>query len=121
MVREWFPAPSPTAPMSSHPCAAIVLRRTRYSESSLIVVAFTREHGRIDALAKGCRRERSPMRGHLDLFSREELLVFERERSGLDLVVESSVSEEYMALRTRPAAFAAACLAGELLCARCMV
>ena len=36
--------------------AAIVLRATAYSETSLIVTAFTARHGRIGLMAKGARR-----------------------------------------------------------------
>ncbi len=104
-----------------HCCEGVVLRRMPFSESSLIVVLFSREFGRIDALAKGCRRERSVMRGHLDLFSVEEALVYERTRGGLDLVTETQVAEEFVRLRQDPVRFVAACVAGEILQAACMV
>jgi DNA repair protein RecO (recombination protein O) len=101
-------------------CDAIVLRRTRFSETSLVVVALSREAGRVEALARGCRRERSPLRGHLDLFNREEMLLYERSRTGLDLLAESAICEEFMALRTRAEAFAVASLGAEILLAACM-
>lgn len=40
-----------------------VLRTTPYSESSLIVDMFTRNHGRINLLAKGARQKKSRFRG----------------------------------------------------------
>jgi len=94
---------------------AIILRRSRFGESSLVVTLFTRDRGRVDALAKGCRRPKSPMLGHLDLFNREEALLYERPRGGLAILAESAILGEVMALRTRPAAFAVAALAGEFL------
>jgi len=103
-----------------HRCESIVLRRTRFSESSLVVVLFTREFGRVDALAKGCRRPASPMRGHLDLFSVEDALIYERARGGLDLVTETQVIEEYMVLRRSAVSLAAASVVGEMLLYGCM-
>ena len=46
-----------------------VLRTTPFSESSLIVDAFSRSFGRINLLAKGARRAKSRLRGKLRPFS----------------------------------------------------
>ncbi|MCC8109436.1 MAG: recombination protein O N-terminal domain-containing protein [Planctomycetes bacterium] len=51
---------------------AIILRNRRFSESSLVATLLSRDHGRVDVLAKGCRREKSPMFGHLDLYQKEQ-------------------------------------------------
>src|SRR5436309_14070060 len=42
-----------------------VLHTYAYKETSLIVEAFTRRHGRVALLARGARRPRSAMRGVL--------------------------------------------------------
>lgn len=47
---------------------AFVLIRRPYSESSLIVEAFSRDYGRVALLAKGARRLKSPYRGLLQSF-----------------------------------------------------
>lgn len=44
---------------------AFILHTRPYSESSLIVDAFTREHGRVPLVARGARRPRSALRGVL--------------------------------------------------------
>ena len=44
---------------------AFVLHSYPYSETSLIVDAFTREHGRLPLMARGARRPRSALRGVL--------------------------------------------------------
>ncbi len=100
---------------------AVILRRTRYSESSLIVVAFSREQGRVDLLARGCRRPKSPMHGRLELFNREELLLRPRARTSLDLLLATDIIAEPPVLRREPAAFAAASLLGEVVLSGCMV
>ncbi len=47
---------------------AYVLHRHPYSESSLILELFTREHGNLPVLAKGAKRPNSALRGTLMLF-----------------------------------------------------
>ena len=47
-----------------------VLHLYPYSETSLIVESFTREHGRVPLLAKGAKRPRSALRGVLMQFQR---------------------------------------------------
>ena len=51
-----------------HRTPAILLRRTRLTESSLIVTWITPEHGRIKTVAKGALRPKSRLAGVLDLF-----------------------------------------------------
>lgn len=52
---------------------ALVLRRTRYGESSLVVQVLAREHGRVHLLAKGAYRATSAYCGVLDVFDELEL------------------------------------------------
>lgn len=47
-----------------------VLHMYPYSESSLIIESFTRDHGRVPLLAKGAKRPRSALRGVLMQFQR---------------------------------------------------
>jgi DNA repair protein RecO (recombination protein O) len=50
-----------------------VLHTYPYSETSLIVETFTREHGRVPLMAKGAKRPRSALRGALMQFQPVEL------------------------------------------------
>jgi DNA repair protein RecO (recombination protein O) len=61
------------APRSHEDQPGYVLHTYPYSETSLIVEAFTREHGRVPLLAKGAKRPRSAMRGVLMQFQRISL------------------------------------------------
>ena len=45
--------------MRVHGQAAFVLHHRAYGETSMLVELFTREHGRIGAIAKGARRPRA--------------------------------------------------------------
>lgn len=87
---------------------AIVLRHRKYSESSLVATLLGRESGRLDVLAKGCRRDKSPLFGHLDLYQKEHVLVLTRSQASLDLLTEAAFVDEHVGLRFFPPAFAAA-------------
>lgn len=52
---------------------AVVLHRRAWRDTSLIVEAFSREHGRIGAIAKGARRGKSRWRGLLEPLSAVDL------------------------------------------------
>jgi recombinational DNA repair protein (RecF pathway) len=93
---------------------AIILRTRRFSESSLVATLLGRESGRLDVLAKGCRREKSPMYGHLDLYQKEHVLVLRRTQASLDLLTEAAFVDEHVGLRFSPPAFAAAGLLADL-------
>lgn len=92
----------------------IVLRARRFSESSVVAVLLSREYGRLDVLAKGARREKGPLFGHLDLYQKEEALIFRRPQAGLDLLTEAAFVDEHVGLRFFPPAFAAAGLLADL-------
>ncbi|MCC8179594.1 MAG: recombination protein O N-terminal domain-containing protein [Planctomycetes bacterium] len=94
--------------MSAIRTEAIVLQNRNFSETSLIATLLSRDHGRLDILAKGARRDKSPLFGHLDLYSREEVLVLPRPSASLDLLTEAAFVDEHAGLRFYPLAFAGA-------------
>lgn len=47
---------------------AFVLHTIQFKNSSQIVKLLTRQHGRVDAVAKGSRGQKSPFKGHLQPF-----------------------------------------------------
>ncbi|MFN3884421.1 MAG: DNA repair protein RecO, partial [Rhodocyclaceae bacterium] len=53
--------------------AAFLLHSYPFSETSLILEVFAREHGRLALLARGARRPRSSLRGILHAFQPLEL------------------------------------------------
>lgn len=100
-------------------CEALILRRVKYSETSLIVTLFTREFGRVDALAKGARRPKSNLCGHFDFLAHEEITLFRRARSGLDLITAAAGFSDFPQLRQSPARFAAASIIAEIILVAC--
>lgn len=77
---------------------AIVLRRHDLGETDLILTMFTRDHGKIRAVAKAARKPGSKKAGHVELFTQVDLLIA-RGRS-LDVVSQVEMVEPYAALRT---------------------
>lgn len=78
----------------------IILRTRPLTETSLIVQWLSPEHGRIDTVAKGARRNKSPFRGKLDLFFEAAFTFVPSRRSELHTLREAGVLDTHPALRT---------------------
>ncbi len=92
---------------------AFVLRRVRWSESSLILTLYSLDHGRMSGMAKGALRPKSPFYGRLEQFSLVRVGYSRREGRELDTVTDVDVLQHYEPLRSDPLAFAHACLFAE--------
>jgi DNA repair protein RecO (recombination protein O) len=93
---------------------AIVARGTDWSETSRITTLFTREFGKVRALAKGGRRLKSNFDVAFDLLTVCEV-VFIRKSSGLELLTEARMHEQFPALRRNLPALYAGYYVAELL------
>jgi DNA repair protein RecO (recombination protein O) len=78
----------------------IVLRRARYSDTSLIVTWLTDSHGRLKTMAKGALRQKSPFAGKLDLFFHCDLMVSLSRKSDLHILREVSIHATFDRIRT---------------------
>ena len=67
---------------------AVILRTYDFGESSVVVVALTREHGKVKLLAKGAKRQKSQFFGHLRTGNLVEVVFYFREQRGLQLLKE---------------------------------
>ena len=77
---------------------AIVLRRADYRENDRMITLFSPTLGRIDALCRGCRRQKSPLMAASELFCAGEYVLYaSRERT---TVVSCQVTDTYYALRS---------------------
>ncbi|MHB8899734.1 MAG: DNA repair protein RecO [Thermoguttaceae bacterium] len=81
--------------MSSEKATAIVLRTIDFSESSLIVTLFTREFGKIGALAKGAKRLKSPFDSALDLLALCRIVFLRKSSEALDLLTEAKLLRRF--------------------------
>jgi DNA repair protein RecO (recombination protein O) len=76
---------------------AIILRRTDFGEADRLLTLYSREAGKIRAIAKGARKPQSRKTGHVELFMRTRFL-FARGRD-LNIITQAEMVEAYPALR----------------------
>lgn len=78
--------------------SALVLRHADYADYDRMVTLFSPEYGRIDAVARGCRRSKSPLVNAVEPFvSGEFQLYFRRERFTIE---QCQIKESFYELRT---------------------
>ena len=81
--------------MSTEKATAIVLRTIEFSETSLVVTLFTREFGKIGALAKGARRLKGPFESALDLLTLCRIVFLHKSSDALDLLTEAKLVRRF--------------------------
>ena len=64
----------------------IILRRQEIRETSLILITFTRDLGKIHGLVKGVRGSRAAVPWYLEPMTLQSLIVYERRRSTMALI-----------------------------------
>lgn len=87
---------------------AVCLRVRDFKESSKLVVLFTRDHGRISAVAHGARRPKSKFGAALDLLARSRVIYYWRENRDLFTLSDAELVSAYTRLACDPARFLAA-------------
>ena len=101
--------------MAAEKALALVVRGTDWSETSRITTLFTREFGKVRALAKGGRRLKSNFDVAFDLLSVCDVLFLRKAHGGLDLLTEARLVERFPALRRDLDALYAGYYVAELL------
>jgi len=86
---------------------AVVLRSIRYAEADRVLHLYSREHGRLNAIAKGSRRPRSRFGGRLEPFFRLDLVLY-RGRGELATVTAAHTVAAHPSLRESGPALGAA-------------
>ncbi|MEW4451892.1 DNA repair protein RecO [Bremerella sp. JC817] len=81
--------------MSAEKTLAIVIRTVDFSETSGIITLFTEEFGKISALAKGCKRPKSPFESGLDLLTVSRIVFLHKKSDSLDLLTEAKVERRF--------------------------
>jgi DNA repair protein RecO (recombination protein O) len=85
--------------MSLERAQALVIRGYDFSETSRVAVLWTREFGRVGALAKGGRRLKSAFESSLDLLNVCDIVLLRKASGALDLLTEAKVRERFPRLR----------------------
>jgi len=79
--------------------AAILLRKRKLSDTSLIISWCTESLGCIQTAAKGARRARSPFAGKLDLFFEAEIQIARSRKSNLHSLTEVALKNPFPGIR----------------------
>lgn len=93
---------------------AILLRRSRFGETSLVLVWLSPDHGKIRTAARGAGRSDSKLRGRVDLFYHAEIHFAPGRRSDLHGLREVKLLETWDGLRGDYARLLAASYFAEL-------
>ena len=78
---------------------AILLRRRKFSDTSLIVSWCTESFGCIQTIARGARRPKSPFAGKLDLFFEAEISIVRSRKSDLHTLTEVMLKNPFARIR----------------------
>ena len=89
--------------MAAEKARAIVIRTFPFGESSCVVTLFTREYGKLRALAKGAWRPKSGFDAALDLLSICQVLVLRKSTDALDLLTEACLEHRFRVGRSQAA------------------
>jgi DNA repair protein RecO (recombination protein O) len=101
--------------MAAEKALALVVRGTDWSETSRITTLFTREFGKVRALAKGGRRLKSNFDVAFDLLTVCRIVFLRKASGGLDLITEARMEERFPILRENLSALYAGYYIAELL------
>jgi DNA repair protein RecO (recombination protein O) len=76
---------------------AIILRRSDFGEADRLLTLYSRELGKMKAIAKGARKPQSRKTGHVELFMRSNFLI--AKGRDLDIITQAEIVEAYAPLR----------------------
>jgi DNA repair protein RecO (recombination protein O) len=76
---------------------AVIIRKTKLGEADRILTLYTRDHGKIEVFAKGIRRPKSKLAGHLELLTYS--LIRLAQGRNLDTVTGSQTIEAFLPLK----------------------
>jgi len=78
---------------------AIILRRIEHSETSLICTFYTRNYGKLTAIAKGARRPKSQFAGLLDLMNYLHIVVHVKETRNVQTLSSAEYQRPFLRIQ----------------------
>ncbi|GAW93429.1 DNA repair protein RecO [Calderihabitans maritimus] len=99
--------------MRLYKAEGVVIRGRDYGEADRIITLYSRQHGKVDAIAKGVRKPKSRMRGGVQLFTFSSFLLYPGRT--LDTVTQCEIIEPFTLLREDLTRFAYASYLVELV------
>lgn len=83
--------------MKSYKTEAVILKRTSLGEADRIITLFSRDYGKITAVAKGVRKITSKRSAHLELFTHIRVQLVEWKT--MDIITEVAPQQTFPSLR----------------------
>jgi DNA repair protein RecO len=80
--------------MNRYTTQGIVLARTNYAEADRILTFLTPDHGKVQAIAKGVRKQKSKLAGGIELFSISHLTLLVG-RSDINTLMSTRLDKHY--------------------------
>ncbi len=102
--------------MYSHKTEGIVLRSRQFREADKIITLYTKEFGKLDAIAKGARRMKSKFVSSLEPFTHLELMIHQRHVDRLAIITGFDIISSNGELRRYLDVYTAANYIGEIIC-----
>lgn len=93
----------------------LCLRVFEFRETSQVVWLYTRESGKVHAIAKGAKRPRSKFHGAFDLLGLYDTVRVVKPAGLLDILTEAELVADFRRVRGDPDLFALGCYALELV------
>src|SRR5438034_4098060 len=92
---------------------AIIIRRSDLGEADKILTIFTPNFGKLRVVARGVRKVTSRLAGHVELFTRSQMLL--AKGRNLDIVTQSETIDAFRLLHENLSLIARASYAAEML------
>jgi DNA repair protein RecO (recombination protein O) len=83
--------------MSTYKTEGIIIKRNNFLESSLILDIYTKDYGKVEAVARSARKAKGKLKGHLEPFLYIDLIL--AECRNIDTITSSSAIESFSNLR----------------------
>lgn len=99
--------------MKDYKTQGIIIRVRDYQEADRIITIFSRDHGKIQAIAKGCRKQKSQKRGIIQLFTHADFALYKGRN--MDTVVQCEARDSFGDIRDNLDNMAYASYIAELL------
>lgn len=76
---------------------AVIIKRIKLGEADRILTLYTSEYGKLKAIAKGTRRPKSKLGGHVELLTHSELLI--AKGRNLDIITQAQTIDSFLTIK----------------------
>lgn len=74
---------------------AILLKKTKFGDTSLVVQLYTKEFGKISAIIKGARSPKSKIGSRIDLINQVEIVLYNKTEKDLQLITQVNLINHF--------------------------